>query len=307
MRPVVITQEYREWFAKVLLRTYFSGAASSDKDEVEETIRPALTEHIESRYRVFNDCMIPWIKTKCPDLCRLHAVEIGSGTGSSTLAIAQHVKSVTCFEIDEVSNTAARERLDYFGLRNVSIRHELFGPQSSFFDRTRQMDIVFMCAVLEHMTFAELRETLRTAWQGLTPGGYLVVVDTPNRLAFMDGHTSLMPFYASLPAQIRKEYAIYSPRIDFQQHMSSLTDDAYAEPLTRWGSGISYHEFDLSLGPAFHQYVVLDGYEPELRGCAPVFADDGILQALFTLYQVPAHRAFTRSNLHFVVRKPAIT
>jgi len=73
------------------------------------------------------------------------------------------------------------------------------------------------------------------------------------------------------------------------------------EKLVRQGSGISYHEFELALGPDCHEHVVLDGYEPIILSECPDNVDDLILSIAFKTHDIRAHRAFTRSNLYFAM------
>ncbi len=296
-----VTPHYREFFEKVLLDSFF--APHLQKGSTINELKGDILDHVENRYLNFRDNLIPWVQKCQPDMSYMNVIEIGSGTGSSTLAICPYVKTVTCFEIDDVANSAALKRLKYFDINNCTIRSELFSSQSRFI-QSNKIHAVFLCAVLEHMIFFEVREVLKTAWSCLTPGGILVVADTPNRLNFIDRHTSLLPFFSMLPVEIRREYATFSPRNNFKDEIAHTTDDNYIHKLARWGNGISYHDFELSIGRDFHKHIVLDGYELELRNCAPVLLDDIILQSLFIQNNVSAHKAFTRSNLYFIARKP---
>lgn len=74
--------------------------------------------------------------------------------------------------------------------------------------------------------------------------------------------------------------------------------------LTRWGAGISFHELEIALGPDIHSWVVLDGYEPQIQAISSLTLGDSITRLIFDQFDVSAHRAFTRTNLYFVLRKP---
>lgn len=297
-----IDQAFRDHYRQVLLNTYMKGWSKDycATPAFESDVR-ALTE---DRYFHFSRNIVPWIK-RARSLGDCTALEIGSGTGSSTLAMATEVAHIHAFEIDPSSIAAARERLRYFGVRNVDFHEEQFDSQSALVREGYRVDLVLLFAVLEHLTYPELRSVLETSWKSLNSGGLLVVVDTPNRLACMDLHTSLLPFFHQLPPEVRLDYAAFSPRDGFAASLAAAaTPDAARTSLSRWGAGVSYHEFELVLGQEVHHWVTCDGYEPEMTQIAPVGFDDLLLQLLFKHLNLQKHQCFTRSNLHFILRKP---
>ncbi|WP_080432701.1 class I SAM-dependent methyltransferase [Burkholderia ubonensis] len=296
----LISDGYREKFREALFKTSYYWVPEDARNS--ESVSADIDAHVERRFRFFDGNIVPWVSSVA-DLSQMTVIEIGSGTGSSTLAFAPHVKRVICHEIDNLSSSAARARLDYFGIDNVEIRNELFGPDSNIAVKREPVHLVMLCAVLEHMHFDELHSALVTAWDLLQPGGLLVVADTPNRLALFDEHTSLLPFFSTLPPDLRTRYAAHSPRPDFAESMARKTGNEQIDTLTRWGSGISYHEFELALGHDIHDHIVLDGYETEILDLMPDQIDDIVLRAAFHYYRIPAHLAFTRHNLYFVLRK----
>jgi len=130
---------------------------------------------------------------------------------------------------------------------------------------------------------------------------------TPNRLCPLDYHTSLLPFFSMLPADVRLAYATHSPRLEFAQSFApgkfSNTDEQL-ESLTRWGNGISYHEFEIALGLDIHQHVVADGFEPEIESLIGTTPEDTLAKLMLDLYAKHVHRAFSRRALHLILRKP---
>ena len=73
--------------------------------------------------------------------------------------------------------------------------------------------------------------------------------------------------------------------------------------MTRWGSGISFHEFELAIGEDVHRHIVLDGYEREITALLPVTPVDTTLQKIFDQFKIHAHLAFTRRSLYLVLKK----
>ena len=68
---------------------------------------------------------------------------------------------------------------------------------------TDGVDLVLLYALLEHQTLDERIETLRLAERIVRPGGAIVVTETPNRLTYVDRHTSQLPFFHLLPIELR--------------------------------------------------------------------------------------------------------
>ena len=301
---IIIDEKFRSYYRGVLLDTFYKDNPMIDITN-EEVFARDLDAHTERRFRVFENLIESWLKIAAPNMHEMTAIEIGSGTGSSTLAFASQVKKLVSFEIDGKATDAAEARLHHFGLNNVDFRRELFSPEAEIVKSGEPVHMIVLCAVLEHMTLAERREALQTAWKLLVPGGFLVVTDTPNRFAVFDDHTSLLPYYSALPPDIQREYIKFSPRKDLVTSIANTHEDDIAETITRWGSGISYHDFELAIGKDIHRNIILDGYEPSLIEHYPDRIDDALLRVAFQHYEIPAHRAFTRHNLHFVVQKPS--
>lgn len=294
---------YRDAFRSVMMDTFYRDNPLIDISN-SEVFERDLAAHTEHRFRVFEQWIATWLNLAAPDMSQMTAIEVGSGTGSSTLAFARKVKRLISFEIDTKATVAAKARLSAFGLNHVEFHDGQFDAMSPIAQSGEQADLIVLCAVLEHMTHQERTNTLKTAWSTLRSGGLLVVADTPNRFAVFDDHTSLLPYYSALPTWLQEEYSRYSPRADFRNSISKTSPTDMPEVLARWGAGISYHDFELALGQSIHDYVVLDGYEPSLLGMYPDRIDDGLMRIAFDHYEIPAHRAFTRSLLHFALKKP---
>src|SRR3712207_2222896 len=115
------------------------------------------------------------------------------------------------------------------------------------------------------MSIPERLTSLREVWSVLRPGGILIVYETPNRLAWMDWHSFLLPFFHCLPDDLALRYAHKSPRKGFG--VSGSTPNEQLESLHRLGRGVSYHEFELALG--WDQLTVLnDGFSPRVERLA---------------------------------------
>lgn len=294
----MLTETQRDDLASALSRTYFSRFDPAYK--ATEAFKRDMSDHLDGRYTRFANCVLPWLRRHVSGLEAHIVVEVGSGTGSSTAAIAKHVRRVVCFEIDDLSIAAAKSRAEVIGYNNATQQQAVFNAAEAA--KLGPVDGVFLAAVLEHCTFEECLELLGTAWRALKAGGWLCVVDTPNRLCPIDHHTSLLPFFATLPIEARLAYARRSPRAQFARDFATLSDEARLR-MVRWGSGISYHELELAIGEDIHQRIVADGWEPEINSALGILPEDLMTELQLKTFAPQVHRAFARRDFYLIARK----
>jgi S-adenosylmethionine-dependent methyltransferase len=201
-----------------------------------------LNAHLYTRLDEDRRFVIPWLNSARP-LKGLRVLEIGCGTGSSSVALAEQGAHVTAIDIDVPALAVARERCRVHGvavdIRTANARQLLdFGPT----------DAVLYFAALEHMTHEERLQSLAQAWSLLSPGGLLVIIETPNRLWYFDHHTSRLPFYNWLPHDLALLYSRFSPRDNFNDSYHESTPEMMSHFLRR-GRGASYHEIDVAIAP----------------------------------------------------------
>jgi SAM-dependent methyltransferase len=261
------------------------------------------------RYNQAVRWVVPWVSRVAP----LHdstIVEIGCGTGSSTAALAHIARHVYGYDIDNRLTLAATARAAAMGLTNVIVRSveptaliaEIEGEHRD------GIDVVLLYAVLEHCTPSECLETLRATWRLLRPGGHLVVVETPNRLGYLDSHTTKLPFFHLLPDAVAVQLYRRSPRPEIVQKVDAARrhgDAAAALSLQRQGKGVSFHDFMLAFETDdLDALLVADGFEPEMLEWFPIRTEDRLLQQFFIERDVPAPPGFTRADLSLIFRKP---
>lgn len=295
---------YRARLTDALKEHYFRGQVAEgylDSPEGQVT----LNDHLHGRSELAARHVVPWLRRRF-ELSSMTLIEVGSGTGSATLALAGEAKSVECYEIHAGSLAVAAERLSFWGIENVRLQAALFDERCALVQQGGHADAVVLYATLEHMTLDECLSVLALSWRVLRPGGILVVAETPNRLNMVDEHTSWLPFFSQLPRALQVKYAPKSPREEFRwaiAHAGESGPEQAMEAMTRWGSGISFHEFELAIGSDIHDMIVLDGYEPEITGLFPLNPIDRTLESIFAQFGIKAHRAFTRRQMYFVVQK----
>ena len=273
----------------------------------------AIENALFRRYNQATEYAVPWVNRTAP-LAGSRMVEIGCGSGSSTAAFARLAEHVHAYDIEPSHIEGARIRARILGLGNVSC-HAVAPDQLLSEVRRRhgkeKVDIVLLYAVLEHCTTAECLDTIQTSWDLLRPGGHLVVIETPNRLGYMDVHTTFLPFFHMLPGPIALRYYRRTQRqriITTLDKAASVSEQEAELTRIRLGTGISFHDFQIALGiEDLGPILVADGYEPEMLAWFPITLEERLLQTFFLARDVPAPIGFARFVLNVILRKPSST
>lgn len=211
-----------------------------------------LKDHLDGRLNNFRSTVIPWLNSVKP-LDNARILEIGCGTGVSTVALAEQGAIVTAVDVVEESLKVAKERCQIYGLQaeflcaNATELHQLLAGQS--------FDFIIFFACLEHLTNQERIIAMKTTWEMLSPDSLWCVIETPNRLWYFDHHTSQLPFYSWLPDDLAFLYSRASPRKTFNNLYRELDEYSMLDFLRR-GRGVSYHEFELTMKPVEELKVV---------------------------------------------------
>ena len=270
---------------------------------------PEVNDHLFERYHRTLNHYIPWVTKVYPSADK-EVIELGCGTGSSTAAFAHFVNHVHAYEISETSVLAARARMRIMGIVNVTLTqvepHDLLETITE--RHPAGADVILLFAVLEHMTIAERLETLGMLWKiRFEPEGILIIAETPNRLTYLDYHTSHLPFFHMLPADLAVRYYRNSPREGFKTAIDEAEKIGYEhakETLTRWGTAVSYHKFELALGPDLDELIVADGDCEEMRALYPRSEEEALLRKYFSTVGVQKPLSFTNHIFNIILRKP---
>lgn len=224
----------KEQLLTARLLEFFSHIA--DPAAKEKEIRTHLYERLDwPRVSV-----VPWLGSLC-NLQSARILEIGCGTGASTVALLEQGASVYAVDVDRAALSVAQYRCALYGLQaefalmNATDIAQIPG----------QFDMVIFSASLEHMTYEERIKSIQEAFK-LVGSGLVVLYETPNRLWCIDAHTSFAPFFNWLPDNVAMDYARFTERAGFNTAFSAAPADA--TKLARWGRGVSYHEIEIALG-----------------------------------------------------------
>jgi SAM-dependent methyltransferase len=285
------------------LRAYCtSGAGGEDASITAENVETHLRRRLEADRRVF----VPWLDAVCK-LPGARVLEIGCGTGASTVALAEQGAEVVGLDLSEPAISLARQRCAAYGVSAEFHRANAVEAPALFADRS--FDLIVFFASLEHMTHAERLQALAGAWGMLAPGRFLGLVETPNRLWYVDNHTSLLPFFLWLPDDLAMAYSRFSPRSGFRERYAG-DDPSQITDFLREGRGVSYHEFELALQIPAEQLPVassLGTHHPlleRLRRWRPARPLDTRYRALLEEIYPGLDRGFLFPSLDLLLRKP---
>jgi 2-polyprenyl-3-methyl-5-hydroxy-6-metoxy-1,4-benzoquinol methylase len=294
---------------KSLKSHYFSRPMAGESLAGEDYLATAdgkkdLLDHLTNRLVDFRQSVIPWLNEAKP-LSGSNVLEIGCGTGTSSIALAEQGAKLTSIDIDDESIQVARDRGKVYGLdiefcaTNATEVYNVF--------KGRNYDFIIFFATLEHMTNEERLSAMRTTWDMLSEGGLWCVIDTPNRLWYDDGHTSWLPFYTWLPDDLALQYSKFSPRKPFCDSFREQTDQGMMNFL-RQGRGVSYHEFDLSMKKV-EELDVLSSLRIWRRqknwlwNLARRFTLDHRFESMLVEIEPKIHRGFYQATLDLIIRK----
>jgi 2-polyprenyl-3-methyl-5-hydroxy-6-metoxy-1,4-benzoquinol methylase len=142
-----------------------------------------------SRLERFRRQLVPEIEHHCGPLEGQRTLDVGCGTGASTVALAETGARVVAFDVDVPSSRIARHRLREHGFANV----EVHAGRDLSIVSGGEFDLVLMNGVVEHIpaSIRDLRrDVVRAAWARVVRGGHLFLTETPNRLIPYDTHST---------------------------------------------------------------------------------------------------------------------
>lgn len=282
------------------IRTNYHTGWRSKSYYSEQGYNEDLAAHLCQRLELDRRTIVPWLDNAGGGLRGKRILEIGCGTGSSTVALAEQGALITGIDVDEGALAVAVDRCKNYELAVEFSRLNATDLTATF--PAGAFDWIIFFACLEHMTLAERLVSLEAAWTLLPEGGLLSVVETPNRLWFFDAHTARLPFFHWLPDELAFYYSRFSPRENFKELYRDY-DEPSREHFSRRGRGVSFHEFEIAIKAARDLCVISsvstfqDGYEADRAEV------DRQYKALLMAIHPGLHEGFFDEYLYLTIRK----
>ncbi|MEL6894549.1 MAG: methyltransferase domain-containing protein [Planctomycetota bacterium] len=281
-----------------------------------------VDNHVKHRIQIDRDAILPWLEDAAAasgitasnagnksQLDGWRILEIGCGTGSSSIALAEQGAKVIGLDIDEGGLQVARDRNSAYGTTCEFVTANATEMEQRFANDTQTFQCVLFFASLEHMTISERIASLRQAWNLLPVGGQLGIVETPNRLWYYDDHTAWLPFYHWLPNELAFRYAPFSPRENFRDSYDEY-DSQSKEHFLRRGRGFSFHELEVAIGPvdALHVVSSLSSYRRRtlagrIRFYRSLTPQQRAFRRALKMIDPRLHEGWLDESLHLVIQK----
>lgn len=255
---------------------------------------------LQGELNAYRRSIVPWLDQTC-GLRGQQILEIGCGTGASSVALAEQGAKVLGLGWDAGSLEMARRRADAYVVEAAFLPLHPKALRQTCGDKA--FDSIIFYNSLGKMTLAERLLALRDAWHMLPVGGLLAIIRTPNRLWWWDHHTAALPFFHWLPDALALRYARFSPQATCRALPPTCTR-ANLEQLLRLGRGISFHELELAIKPVAQLRVAstLTGYWG-WRHWLLQPASDRCYQRLLQRSHPHLHRGFCEAQLNLVLEK----
>jgi 2-polyprenyl-3-methyl-5-hydroxy-6-metoxy-1,4-benzoquinol methylase len=261
-----------------------------------------LENHVLGRLQAFRQWTLPWLDSLFK-LDGAYILEIGCGTGASTIALAEQGAHVTGVDVSAPALQSARDRCAVYGLTAEFVQTN--ATEIASVSPGRKFDAILFFAVLEHLTWGERIDSLRAAWDLLPPNGVLAVIEAPNRLWYVDIHTTQEPFYHWLPDETA---------IAYTRHIGQYPSRLFEEPepeallhLARLGRGVSYHDFVIAWNIAPEKLPVAGHmakfHERALDVAMTRFSPGGRFRRFLARVAPGLHPAFLQPSLDLAFRR----
>jgi SAM-dependent methyltransferase len=140
----------------------------------------------------------------------LAVLEVGCSFGHITEYLNDQplVATIDAFDVDSEFVEMTRTKIEDLGLAKVRRLLKLTDEETTrlpFADHA--FDVVLAIGVVEYLAPAGRHRHVDEWWRVLSPGGHLVILDTPNRAFPLDTHSAGLPGIQWLPPRIAFAYA----------------------------------------------------------------------------------------------------
>ena len=181
----------------------------------------------ETRGRFFVEPLFDYLSARSAG--RLRVLEVGCSFGHITEYLDERpeIEAIHTFDTDADFVAIVRAKVEDLRLRRVAEIVHLTGEETcalpwpdGFFD------VVIALGVVEHLPARLRRAQVDEYYRVLAAGGFIAILDTPNRLFPLETHTVGLPLVQWLPGSVAHRYArLLRPRRFRDVTLSQFTAD----------------------------------------------------------------------------------
>jgi len=175
----------------------------------------------------------------------LRLLEVGSSFGHITERLngEDSIGEIVCCDVDDVFVRTLKQQREDLSLDKVSdiVELESWNPVLPFPDES--FDVCLLFAVVEHLPFPNRYQYVDEYWRVLRRGGYMVILDTPNRRFPWERHSVGLPFVHRMTPERAFVYAKFFGKLPKETELAEFAapgtgwrNSSYAEclPQARW-------------------------------------------------------------------------
>src|SRR5215813_9327457 len=160
-------------------------------------------------------------------------LEVGCSFGHLTEYLAEQplVRDIATFDTDPAFAAMVRVKVEELGLDRVRHVHLLSNEETQHLPYPdAAFDLVLVVGVVEHLPVRGRRQIVDEYYRVLAPGGYIAILDTPNRLFPLETHSVGLPFVQWMPARAAYRYARLARAATFRD----VTFEEFTSDGTGW-------------------------------------------------------------------------
>jgi len=163
----------------------------------------------------------------------LRVLEVGCSFGHMTEYLAEQpeVATLATFDTDAAFVDLTRAKVDELGLSVVREVRHLDQDATRWLPWTDgAFDLVLAVGVIEHLPVRWRRAQVDEYYRVLAPGGYIAILDTPNRWFPLETHSVGLPLVQWLPPRLAWRYA----RLGRPRSYRGVSFDEFVADGTGW-------------------------------------------------------------------------
>ena len=185
----------------------------------------------ETRGRRFLEPLFRYLRTQ--PVRRLSVLEVGCSFGHMTEYLAEQaeVAAIHAFDTDATFVDIVRLKARELGLdlvKEVALLSNEETRRLPYPDG--RFDLVLAVGVVEHLPTRDRRAQVDEYYRVLGPGGYVAILDTPNRLFPLETHSVGLPLVQWLPPRLAYRYA----RLGRPRKFAGVSYDEFVADGTGW-------------------------------------------------------------------------